>query len=178
MELSSIEKLLEKYDNGETTIEEEQQLKAYFIQNEVAPHLKDYQIMFQYFNTTEQEDLYTKQIPLKVKESNRYKWMSVAAVLLLSLGFFTSQFNTDKLTYSELTLQEQKAYNQAVDVINLVGSKFGQGESNMAALALMSSKLSQGTETFEYFSEFSKTTNKIFASKNKIKNGTTTALKI
>jgi hypothetical protein len=178
MVLNNIEKLLEKYDNGETTIEEEQELKAYFVQNEVASHLKDYQIMFQYFHTTEQEDVYIKQIPLKTKESNRYKWMSVAAILFLSLGFFTTQFNTDKLTYSELTLQEQKEYNQAVAILNLVGSKFGQGESNMSAFSLMSNKLSQGAEAFEYVSEFSKTTNKIFTSKNKIKNETRTPLKI
>ena len=167
MVLNSIEELLEKYDNGETTIEEEQQLKAYFAQEGVAPHLQSYKIMFQYFHSTKQEDVYTKEVTLKTKVGNRYKWMSVAALLILSLGVFTTQFNSDKLTYSELTLQEQKEYNQAVAILNLVGSKFEQGESNMAAFALMSNKLSQGVEAFDYVSEFSKTTNKIFASKNK-----------
>ncbi len=166
MVLSSIEKLLEKYDNGETTIEEEQQLKAYFAQKEVAPHLESYKMMFHYFDTTKEADLYTREMPVKTNFSNYYKWIFIAALLVLSFGVFTTQFNEDKKSFSQLTLQEQKDYNQAVSVFNLVGSKFEQGESNMAAFALMTNKLSQGKDTFEYVSEFSKTTNKIFASKN------------
>nr|WP_321228252.1 hypothetical protein [uncultured Psychroserpens sp.] len=167
MVLNSIEKLLEKYDNGETTIKEEQQLKAYFAQEEVAPHLESYKTMFQYFNTTKQEDLYTKDVPLKTKKSHIYQWISVAALLVLSLGIFTTQFDEDKLTYSQLTLQEQKDYDQAVEVFNLIGSKFEQGESNMAAFGLMSNKLSEGAEKFEPVAEFSKATNKILKSKKK-----------
>jgi hypothetical protein len=138
MVLNSIEKLLEKYDNGETTIREEQELKTYFAQDEVAPHLESYKTMFQYFKTTKQEDLYTKDVPLKTKKSNIYQWISVAALLVLSLGIFTTQFGE-----SGPTAEEQLAYNQAVEVFNLVGSKFNQGESNMAAFGLMSNKLSQ-----------------------------------
>ena len=38
MVLNNIEKLIEKYDNGETTLKEEQQLKDYFSQQTVPPH--------------------------------------------------------------------------------------------------------------------------------------------
>jgi len=55
MVLNNIEQLLEKYDNGETSLNEEQQLRDYFAQEEVAPHLESYKVMFQYFNTTKQE---------------------------------------------------------------------------------------------------------------------------
>ena len=170
MVLNSIEKLLEKYDNCETTIKEEQQLKVYFAQDEVAPHLESYKSMFQYFNTTKQEDLYTKDVPLKTKKSNIYKWISVAALLVLSLGIFTTQFGNDKKTLGSLTPEELIAYNQAVEVFDLVGSKFEQGESNMAAFGLMSNKLSEGAEKFEHVAEFSKATNKIFKSKKKKQN--------
>lgn len=167
MVLNSIEKLLEKYDSGETTIKEEQELKAYFSQDEVATHLESYRVMFHYFKTTKQEDLYIKDVPLKTKKSNIYQWISVAALLVLSLGVFTTQFGNDKRTYSELTMQEQEEYDQAVEVFSLVGSKFNQGGSNMAAFGLMSNKLSEGVDKFEHVTEFSDVTNKVFKSKKK-----------
>ena len=63
MVLNSIEKLLEKYDNGETTLQEEQQLKNYFSKETVAPHLEVYKSMFQYFLHTH-EERFTKDVPL------------------------------------------------------------------------------------------------------------------
>ena len=46
MELANIEKLLEKYLNAETTIAEEKMLKNYFLNDNVAPHLIEYQALF------------------------------------------------------------------------------------------------------------------------------------
>ena len=37
MELTNIEKLLVKYENAETTLEEENSLRTYFSSNKVAP---------------------------------------------------------------------------------------------------------------------------------------------
>ena len=64
MVLDNIEKLLEKYDNGETTLQEEQQLKHYFKEETVPPHLEGYKAMFQYFSVTSEEQ-FTKDVPLK-----------------------------------------------------------------------------------------------------------------
>ena len=61
MELNKIEKLLEKYLEGETTIFEEKELKTYFLSNEVVQHLKQYQSLFGYF-THEKEVKFVPKI--------------------------------------------------------------------------------------------------------------------
>lgn len=159
MVLNSIEKLLEKYDNGETTLKEEQQLQAYFAQDEIAPHLESYRVMFQYFNKTKQEH-FTKDVPLKTKTYNLYKWISVAAVAVLMLTVFT-QFDNKK-TLSDLNSEELLAYNQTMEALNLVSSKFNKGATSLNALTIAGEQFEKGAEQVGYISEFSTVTNKIF----------------
>ena len=49
MELNNIERLLEKYEEGQTTLQEEAQLKHYFTTETVAPHLEVYRTIFVYY---------------------------------------------------------------------------------------------------------------------------------
>ena len=159
MVLNSIEKLLEKYDNGETSIKEEQKLKAYFAQDNVAPHLESYKVMFQYFNNTKQEQ-YTKDVPLKPRRNYIYQWISVAAVAVLMFSVFT-QINKPV----EPTQEQLMAYNQTMEALNLVSQQFNKGTQQLGALNLVSTNLNKGTETIAYVGEFGKTTNKIFKNK-------------
>ena len=159
MVLNSIEKLLEKYDNGETTLKEEQQLKAYFAQDKVAPHLESYKVMFQYFSETKQEH-YSKDVPLKTKTYNLYRWISVAAVAVIMLTVFT-QFDQKK-TLEDLNSEELLAYNQTIEALNLVSSKFNKGATSLNALNLAGTEFEKGVEQVNYIGEFSTATNKIF----------------
>ena len=165
MVLDNIEELLEKYDNGETTLQEEQQLKHYFTQETVAPHLEVYKSMFQYFLQTQQEQ-FTKDVPLKPRKTfTLYKWISVAAVAVIMLGVYTQVGNSR--SFSDLSDEELYAYNQTMKVFNLVSSKLNQGSENMNALNLVSSNFTKGAESIVYISEFSKTTNKFLKTNNK-----------
>lgn len=157
MVLNSIEKLLEKYDNGETTLKEEKQLKAYFAQDEVAPHLESYRVMFQYFNETKQEH-YSKDVPLKTKTYALYKWISVAAAVVLMFTVYTQFRGPSEAEKREALL----AYNQTMEALNLVSSKFNQGATSMNALNLASSEFEKGVERVNYIGEFSSATDKIF----------------
>ena len=67
MELSKIEKLLEKYLDATTTLQEETILKDYFLSNNVAPHLQEYESMFGYFNISKTETS-AKSIQLTTKK--------------------------------------------------------------------------------------------------------------
>ena len=157
MELDNIEQLLEKYENAETTLQEEQQLKNYFTQETVEPHLEVYKSMFQYFSQT-QEEQFTKDVPLTPSKTyTLYKWISVAAVAVLMFGVYT-QVNKP----SQPTGEQLLAYNQTMDALNLVSSKFKKGNESMNALGLMSSSLNKGTENMAYINQFSNATNKIF----------------
>ncbi|HMC00775.1 MAG TPA: hypothetical protein VKN14_07040 [Flavobacteriaceae bacterium] len=164
MVLNNIEKLLEKYENGETTLKEEQQLKHYFTQETVPPHLEVYKPMFEYFMVN-QEEQFTKDVPLKTKSNPIYKWISVAAVAVLMFGIFT-QISSEPKTIDDLSPKELMAYNQTVEALDLVSSQLTKGTENMTALNLMSSNFNKGTENISYLGEFSNTTNKIFNTNN------------
>jgi len=96
MELANIEKLVEKYENAETTLQEEAILKNYFTQEEVAPHLQDYKFMFTYFATAKDET-YTKTIKLDPKKSKKrnLQWLSVAASVALLFSVFIGKQHYD-----------------------------------------------------------------------------------
>ncbi len=159
MVLNNIEQLLEKYENGETTLKEEQQLKNYFSQETVEPHLEMYKPMFQYFLVTKQER-FTKDIPLKTKNNNvLYKWISVAAVAVLMFGVY-NQINKPITSINQLSEKELLAYKQTVEGLQYLGLAFNKGSKNLETLGLLSSNLDKGSESITYIDEFSKTTNK------------------
>lgn len=160
MVLNNIEQLLEKYDNGETTLQEEQQLKDYFSQETVAPHLEVYKPMFTYFLHTQKEQ-FTKTIPLKPKKTNNlYKWISVAAIAVLMFGIYmTSSTQGGGI----MTPEQEVAYNETKKAFDLLASNFNKGtQKKWEALGIMTNSLEKGNENIAYLGEFSNSTNKIF----------------
>jgi hypothetical protein len=92
MELANIEILVEKYENAETSLQEETTLRNYFTGGNVAPHLQEYKYMFNYFDASKDET-YTKIIELETKKSKKrnLKWFSVAASVVLLLSVFVGK---------------------------------------------------------------------------------------
>lgn len=154
MVLNSIEKLIEKYENGETTLKEEQRLKEYFSQEQIAPHLEMYKPLFQYFAITKQEQ-FTKDVPLKPKKTiNLYKWISVAAVTVLMFGAYYQFVQGPKQTEVDPVLAQQ-----TMDALNLLSNKLNLGTEN---IGLLSSNFKKGAEQINYVDAFNENTNKIF----------------
>ena len=133
--VKNIEKLLEKYFEATTTAAEEKQLKEYFTQGDVAPHLEQYAPMFSYFSVAK-EERFTRQVSLKTRRYI-YQWVSVAAVAVIALGVF---FGRD--------YQEQKEAEMAY-------------LETRKALTLLAENLDRGTEKMAYLNEFEETKQKI-----------------
>lgn len=139
MELINIEELLEKYFEATTTVQEEQELKMYFSQDNVAPHLQEYTPMFQYFTDLKAEKS-TRNVPLQPRK-NYLKWISVAAVFVLTTGLFVNEWNKQR--------QVEEAFNDFKTAMSLVSENFNTGASHI-----------------NYLSQFEETTNKIFITRN------------
>ena len=164
MVLNNIEKLIEKYNNAETTLAEEAQLRAYFTGNDVAPHLEHYKPMFVYFSQAQQEQ-YTKDVPLKPKRTKMYQWISVAAVAVLMLGFIIPQVlgpSQEEIRQKELAME---TYNKTMEALSLVSIGMNEGKEQLNSLTLVSDNLNQGFEEVSRLNEFSKATNRIFKNK-------------
>jgi hypothetical protein len=155
MVLNNIEALLEKYENGETSLKEEQALKNYFSQETVAPHLEIYKPMFAYFLVNQQEQ-FTKDVPLNTKKVVNYKWISVAAaVAVLILGIhFSSTADNDLGTIQDPEL----AFNEVSKSLEMISKSFNKGTSTLGYLEAYD----KGASTLEYLNEIEKGTSIIF----------------
>ena len=130
MELDNIEKLLEKYFEATTTVDEERKLREYFSQDDVATHLQQYRPMFNYFSNAKEEK-YTKQVPLKPRV-NYYKWLSVAAAVVLTFGiYFGSQYQEEQRLEQE---KAEYAYEETKKAFELLAENFNKGTEKVAYL--------------------------------------------
>lgn len=116
MELANIEKLLEKYLNAETTIAEERTLKSYFLSDNVAPHLEEYQSIFGYFSTNKNER-YTKTIQLRSRKLN-WKWLSVAASVVLLVSVYTGYQSNQQRKAERIYSETQMAFGMLAANLN------------------------------------------------------------
>lgn len=134
MELAQIEQLLNKYLEGNTSIAEERELKAYFSSNNVASHLQPYKLMFGYFKNQE-EVQYTKTLPLQPRKRNNVKWIGVAAsfVVLFGTALFymnSNGTNEDLGTYDDPEI----AFRETQKALELLSENVNYGVESVALL--------------------------------------------
>jgi len=163
MDYKNINHLLEKYWEGETSLQEEETLQQYFNHNNVAPELKQFKSLFQFFK--EEQDVMIsddfekrllqeiekeqKVVPAKIR---KLSWMTsirtIAAVGILLMGaIFVFQNLQPKETdvWAKYEIEDEAA---AI-------------EATKAALALLSGKMKKGSKkATKGFSEMKAVTKK------------------
>ena len=147
MELDKVERILEKYFEGETTSAEEKELKDYFASTNVAQHLEHYKPMFGYFSQAKQEQ-YNAVIPLETKKRKIASWISIAAAVIVLLGLGTFTF----MNYNTTTSKDLGTYDDPEVAFR----------ETQKALALISKHVNTGIESVGYINEYEQSKNKIF----------------
>lgn len=134
-----ISKLLDLYEDGETSLEQEQELKSYFSSQDYDKDFEAYARLFRFFEV-ESKTQTELQIP-EVKKSSNYFWINIAASICIVLGglWFYDYY---------MEQQEMKEARQAF-------------ETTQNALNLLSSNMNEGLEKLEYVEVFSAQKNKI-----------------
>ena len=134
---NNIEKLLDAYFEGNTSLEEEAILMDYFNNHRVEDHLLQYKPIFVGLAAAKREKSSRDfQLPGTKASSSRKPWRyAVAAILVVALGmaiFFNSQ--------SRVSQQEKEA---------LVAF-----ENSKRAMIFLSEKFNKGVEQLSYVEEF------------------------
>jgi len=141
MELGKIEKLINKYLEAETTLEEERILKNYFSKDDIPLHLVEYKKLFNYY-TNSASDISTKSISLP-QRSISLRWLSVAAMVILFISSFS--------IYQKNITEKEEAKLAYVET--------------QKALELISYNLNKGSGAIAHLQTFENTQNKIFKNK-------------
>ena len=147
MELDKIEKLVEKYFEGATSIAEEKELKDYFASSDVAPQLEKYKPLFSYVVQAKQEHFLTTII-LKTNKSKRVVWLSVAASAAVLLGVSMFTFNY--------------YHQQKLDDVGTITDPEVAFRETQKALAMISEHVNKGIGSINYLDEYEQSKNKIF----------------
>ena len=141
--------LLEKYWQGETTLEEEAQLREHFQQAEPPAHLRHVAALFQHYEARPQLGKeFDRRIDAQLKEGNVISWWPTllkvaAAVMLLVVGalWLKSAYVLEEPATapvaglpSDTYEDPEKAYEEAKQALLLVSSLMNEGTEHLGNL--------------------------------------------
>ena len=138
MELREVEKLIEQYEEGNTSLAEEKQLSEYFSTHTIPSHLEPYRIIFGYTAKAGKET-YQGKNPVAENGKNNYTWIAIAATIVLALGLFLYQNDSTYNGSSEhreigMTEEQEQAYLQAKQTLLLVSEYMNEGKEELVHL--------------------------------------------
>lgn len=152
MDLNKIDALLERYWNGETSLEEEEQLRDYFRRDGVPEHYRDTATLFRYFDTQKKSSVddagFDATVIEKISAPKRgrvtrllYNTMRIAAgiaVLMTAVWFVrqevretTPQEIVDTYDDPKLALEETKK------ALLMISKSFGRAEEETKKINML-----------------------------------------
>ncbi len=137
MIMKDINKLLEKYWEGETTLEEEKLIKEHFANNKSSDD--NLNSLFSFFKE-EKQITYQGDFKIpkrKVLKINFYREIAVAASIILLLGFaFLIRNNTIRNNQNQLAKYEVKDPEKAKEItknaLALLAKNYNKGETTLS----------------------------------------------
>ncbi|SCY09228.1 hypothetical protein SAMN05192588_1102 [Nonlabens sp. Hel1_33_55] len=145
-------KLLEKYWEGDTSLQEEQELRDYFNSDQVAPEHLVYKGLFHSYEMESSIEVDGFDAFAKVKSQqhhnkrfNRRTWTGIAVAASVSLmvavgsGIYDNSRDADLGTYDS----PEEAYDATVAALELVSNKFNKGTRNLEPMTELNKQTSQ-----------------------------------
>lgn len=155
MELAKIERLLDAYFEGQTSLEQEATLRTYFTEGEVANHLQAYKPIFEGFVKARNE-VSAKELTLPGRSLKiRSWWYGVAALLIVAVTVGSIVFSNSGLTDEEQ--QALAALKETKKAMLLLSSSLNEGASTVVHL----NEFTKGSSAIMHINQFTNTKNKI-----------------
>ena len=137
---SPIDELLEKYWNGETTLEEEQQVKSHFKSN---PGLTKESEYFRFLK--KEQDV---KFERKVSKNSKRTWLSAAATV--AVGLITALLVLQESNKDPYAIDDpEKALEETKRALLMIGSGLNEGQS----YAMELTKINKAKDQLEEESE-------------------------
>jgi hypothetical protein len=166
MELNEIKKLLEKYYEGSTSLEEENQLKKYFQNNEVPDELQADRELFAYVQKESSafaisvglEEKLAGWVDSQEQKEGKYRRMffylkiaSIAAGIAIMIISYIAidRFNSKKLA-NDTYKDPQLAYAEVKRTLLYISEQLNRGTRPLASV----SKINEGMQGLSAFSSF------------------------
>ncbi|HBZ66094.1 MAG TPA: hypothetical protein DEO70_04595 [Bacteroidales bacterium] len=156
-----IDNLLQRYLEGETTLQEERQLRDWFSSNEVPPELSQYHAMLGYFadglQTTCPAEKQQPNMELHIAHHKKgrprriiYIWTSVAAAIMFvafGLNYMRIQKIEDekKALLAEQNEMSLKAFGDMAEALMLVSETLNKGMAPVSEAAKATDVTSEGS---------------------------------
>lgn len=144
--------LLEKYWEGDTSLQEEQELRDYFKSDRVAHEHEIYKGLFHSFEVEKREDVvgfdaFAKVNSLQHQNTrfNRKTWTGIAVAASITLmvavgsGLYSNTESQDLGTYEN----PEEAYEATVAALELVSHKFNKGAQNLNPVTQINKQTAQ-----------------------------------